>query len=342
MARALMTRGFEVELFHRQNSVPEWLQSPRSKLARYILDVAVGYYAGRNASSRIREDVVAVISNGPVGWYPLTWSHGSVKRIHFYHGTYWGVAEAVRPLIRHRGYLKYKWWDAMLLERLSGRGKICLSNSQQSTDEIQRLFGYSCRTVWVPVDTATFRPLDKLSCRAQLGLPQDQAIGVFAGSLEPHKGFSLVRALIAESRNLHWLLLMRGSLPRDLETKTNVSMLSNLSDKQVALVYNAADFLICPSRYEPFGYVVAEALACGTPAVAAPCGASRLLLREPSMSHLVIDNPESAREFSRAISQVLSDPDGYRQAVLLKVRPVIENLLSPEAWCNRFLEAIGI
>jgi glycosyltransferase involved in cell wall biosynthesis len=36
-------------------------------------------------------------------------------------------------------------------------------------------------------------------------------------------------------------------------------------------LYRAADLLVQPSHYEPFGLTIAEALACGTPVVAADC-----------------------------------------------------------------------
>lgn len=37
-------------------------------------------------------------------------------------------------------------------------------------------------------------------------------------------------------------------------------------------VYRAADALVLPTGYEPFGLVVLEAMACGLPALATPIG----------------------------------------------------------------------
>ena len=73
--------------------------------------------------SRVR----LVLSNSTVGWYPLG---KNVKRAQFFHGTYRGQAEAIRPFIKYRGYLKMKWWNAMLFERFSGRSKIALCCSE--------------------------------------------------------------------------------------------------------------------------------------------------------------------------------------------------------------------
>ena len=48
----------------------------------------------------------------------------------------------------------------------------------------------------------------------------------------------------------------------------NVRFMGYLKDEySTALVYNAADVFIAPSLAEAFGYVVMEALSCGTPVV---------------------------------------------------------------------------
>ena len=47
-----------------------------------------------------------------------------------------------------------------------------------------------------------------------------------------------------------------------------VTFAGRIEQKRLPLYYSAADVLVVPSRYESFGLVALEALACGTPVVA--------------------------------------------------------------------------
>ncbi len=49
--------------------------------------------------------------------------------------------------------------------------------------------------------------------------------------------------------------------------KHRVHFVSNISDEQLALLYNGATAMVFPSSYEGFGLPILEAMACGCPAV---------------------------------------------------------------------------
>ena len=99
------------------------IRNPSSKLG-LLLDAGLrGYYIGKAAREALHPGVRLVLSNSTVGWYRFD---KSVKHAHFFHGTYRGQAEAIRPYIKYRGYLRMKWWDAMVLERYSGKNNIAL------------------------------------------------------------------------------------------------------------------------------------------------------------------------------------------------------------------------
>ncbi len=230
----------------------------------------------------------------------------------------------------------------MVLERLSGRGKLVLTNSEQSRDEVRRFFGQRAITVWLPIDTERFKPADPCASRKALNLPADKAIGLFVGSTHPMKGFPIVRALMDRLTGVHWVLALRGELPKDQVARPDVTTVQNASPEQIPLFYNAADFSVCPSLYEPFGYVVAESLACGTPVIASPGGASRLFLREPPLEKLFVPDPNAVNGFQAAAEDVLRDPGYYRRAVIERVRPRLEDLMAPENWWRRFIEAAGL
>lgn len=337
----LEARGYRTEVFHRGNSEPTWLSKRTGPLGQKIAGTLLGYWVGRNAQRHITADVAAVISNSTVGYLPLRFLQPS-KKIHFCHGTYRGQSQAIRPLISFGGYLYLKWWDSMVLERLSGCEKLILTNSEQVSEEVSRFFGQKSVAVWLPIDTEHFRPLDVAASRSALGLPMGKPIGLFVGSVHPMKGFPVVESLIERLPEVHWVLALRGDLPNGKKMMPNARLLRNVPHNLLPTLYSAADFSVCPSLYEPFGYVVAESLVCGTPAIASPGGASRLFLREPPMNRLLVSNPNARGGFLEAVREVLREPGLYRRAVIEQVRPRIEERMALRNWWRRFCEVTGL
>lgn len=341
LVRGLTERGHNVDVYHRRNSAPSWVSQPSNKWQGYLSDVLLSWYLGRRVAKEMSDDVIAVISNGPFGWY-LPRLNPRVKKIHFYHGTYRAQADAVGQCVSRVGALKLKWWDSNVLERLSGRRKRIVCNSDQTREEVRKFFGCRGQTVWLPLDTAHFVPQDKLASRKELNFAENQHIGLFVGNATPTKGFSVVRRLIDATPRVKWVLVMRGEVPNDLLRDGRVSIVKDASYDLLPSLYNAADFAICPSRYEAFGYVVAEALACGTPVVASPGGASRLLLGTPPFERLLVKRVEAAEDYIDAITAILAHVEFYRRAIIALIRPKIEELMSCNNWLRRFLESAGL
>jgi glycosyltransferase involved in cell wall biosynthesis len=229
----------------------------------------------------------------------------------------------------------------MVLERLSGRGKLVLCNSDQTREEVARYFRLNGTTVWLALDTAHFFPRDQAECRRKLGLPADRPLGLFVGSTHPQKGFPVVTQVAKALPQVHWVFALRDEPPRNLEVP-GLRLFRDARTDQLSLLYGAADFTVCPSRYEPFGYVVAEALACGTPVIASPGGASKLFLREGPLKRLLIPKADAISDFISAVHEVLRDPQRYRQAVIERVHPELERIMGSEHWWKRFWEITGL
>jgi len=338
--RGFEQRGYTVRTFHRNNSGRDTFLRIVNRVSSHLTDGLLGWIIGRAVQKAMHEGVAAVISHGLVGWYPLRVPAGC-KQIHFYHGTYRAYAEMMRSHISLVGYWTMKWWDTMLLTRLSGRGKLILCNSEQVAEEVRQFFGYESHVVAL-IANEKFSPLDQTECRRTLGLPLSARVGVFVGSLQPIKNFRVVRALIQALPDVHWVLALRGGLPEEFLSTPNISLIKDASPEVLPTIFGAGDFSLCPSVYESFGYVVAEALACGTPVVAAPGGASRLFLSDPPLDRLLVPDPNELKAYLAIVREVLSRPDFYRQLVLEYARPRVDQWMSPENWWRRFSEVTGL
>lgn len=288
------------------------------------------------------ESVSAIISNSSVGYWPLHNPRKSLKRFHFYHGTYRGQAEAIRAFITYRGYLFVKWWESMVVERLSGRSKTVFCCSDPIREEVHRYFGFNGITTWYPIDIARFSPQNQQDARRSLGVEAARNVGVFVGNTSPMKNFQIVRSLIKEFPDVQWLLAIRGDFADEFRETPNVKVIRNATPNEVANIYTAADFSVCPSRYDPFPYVVSESLACGTPVIAAPHGASSFFLSEPPLNRLLVSHPDATAEFVLAAREVLRDPALYRKLVADIVRPRLLEVMSPENWWRRFFQLTGL
>ena len=340
VARGFEERGYGVRVFHSENTGPErWRHAnPDHKLEWLVAGSMHGYYIGKAAKKALHSGVRLVLSNSTVGWYPLG---KGVKHAQFFHGTYRGQAEAIRPFIKYRGYLKLKWWDAMVLERFSGRSSIALCCSEPIRAEIRRYFGYDAHVVWYPIDINHFRRLDVRTCRKQLGLG-DGPVGLFVGNSSPLKGISVVEHIARVHPELTLLVAVRGPLPDGARDLPNVRLLQDANYDLLPVLYNAADFSLCPSHYDAFPFVVAEALACGTPVIASPHGASLTFYTDPTLKPLLTASTKDLEGFEQAVRQVLSDPEKWRNLIHTRVRPRLEEMMAPKNWWSRFQRVVGI
>jgi glycosyltransferase involved in cell wall biosynthesis len=333
-------RGYGVRVFHAENTGPErWRHAdPNDKLAWLLAGGMHGYYIGKAAKKALHSGVRLVLSNSTVGWYPLG---KGVKHAQFFHGTYRGQAEAIRPFIKYRGYLKLKWWDAMFLERFSGRNNIALCCSEPIRAEIRRYFGYDAHVMWYPIDLNHFRRLDTQNCRRQLGM-ESKSVGLYVGSSHPMKGFGAVEHIARKFPELTMLVAVRGPLPEGVQRLPNVRVFQDATYDILPLLYNAADFSVCPSRYDPFPFVVSEALASGTPVIASPHGASLTFYTDPALKPLLTTSADDLEGFEVAVQRVISDPQKWRDLIQAKVRPRLEEMMAPENWWRRFHRVVGI
>ncbi|HVM18176.1 MAG TPA: glycosyltransferase family 4 protein [Gaiellaceae bacterium] len=123
---------------------------------------------------------------------------------------------------------------------------------------------------------------DPAAVRARLAVPDGAPLVLFSGKLVPWKRPRDLLEAAARVDGLHVAWAGDGPLRAELEARAarlgvarRMRFLGFVGQTALPGLYAAADVVCLPSEYEPFGLVVNEAFACGTPAVVSDaCGAA--------------------------------------------------------------------
>ena len=188
------------------------------------------------------------------------------------------------------------------------RADAVASLCQKQSEEITRHYGFhDARPINCGVDTKLFLPKAKEKSKARLGFGKHEKIVLACGRMGvAHKGFDILLQ-IAKKMGAGETLVVNGKIPQSLMPMMLPNMVARttpLSD--MPFLYSAADLFVHPSRYEGFGLVTAEAMACGTPVVAFDTGAASELIGRNEAGALVSDVRDS-QDFIRAALELLDD-----------------------------------
>jgi D-inositol-3-phosphate glycosyltransferase len=177
------------------------------------------------------------------------------------------------------------------------------------------------------VDLEVFRPFDRARARADLGLPGDAHVLLFAGRIQPLKAPDVLLRAVAELLEQSPQLRSRMVVPvvggpsgTGLEHPESLAQLATglglddvvrfvppVSQGDLARWCAAATLVAVPSYNESFGLVAAEAQATGTPVVAAAVGGLTTVVRD-GHSGLLVEGHEP-RDWAAALRRVIEDDD---------------------------------
>jgi teichuronic acid biosynthesis glycosyltransferase TuaC len=160
-----------------------------------------------------------------------------------------------------------------------------------------------------------FRPMEKTSCRKQLGLPPDQKIIGTAGALFKSHGIETLyrgfEILAGEDSRITLAIAGPRSLKRNgIPMGPRVHDLGILPLETVPVFFNALDVATVCNRDSSFGRYnypqkAREIMACGVPLVAANAGSMRDILRSHPECVFEPDDPWS---LARAVHFQLAKP----------------------------------
>ena len=160
---------------------------------------------------------------------------------------------------------------------------------------------------------------------------------LFVGRYENEKGFDvLLQALqrVASASDVTLTAVGTGSLEvayrelaRELGISDRVKFVGRLFGAELVAAYHRASVFVLPSRSEPFGLVMLEAMACGTPFVGTAVGGVAEVAEHEQTGLLVPSEDPAA--MAAAISRLLSD-DTLARRLAENARRMIEQQFSWE------------
>ena len=149
------------------------------------------------------------------------------------------------------------------------------------------------RTLRNGVDLAQFRPLDRQSARASLGLGPGPVL-LSVGHLIARKGHRLAIEALAGLPGYSLLIAGEGpdraelaEFARRLGFEARVQFLGAVPHEKLPAIYSAADALVLASSREGWANVLLESMACGTPVVASRAWGNPEIVADPAAGVLM-------------------------------------------------------
>lgn len=242
--------------------------------------------------------------------------------------------KSVKQVFRE-SYIRWQWDTG-----LQGVNQFIAVSKQTKLDWVNS--GYNenkIHVVYNGIDTEVYKPSkDFPLTRKEWNISEDTRVLSYVGRIDKEKGLeTLIKALgllLKNGANIKLLVagkpLLRGNdykkfleqMLTDLGIEKNVDFLGHVAN--TTSVYQVSDVTVLPSLWsEPFGMVIVESMACGTPVVASRTGGVPEILTGEFDEGLF--EPGNERDLSDKLNRIMNwrdkDPqlgDRCRQHVLSK------------------------
>lgn len=316
-ARGLVALGHEVTVYaqsiqrEREDAGVRFVRTGGAR-KQIALRAATFPFAATRQVNHARHDVVLSFGSSYFG--------RAVVRLPGAHRSWWNLANREWPATTVEGLRRrlnpHHRIILALDQRVLGRGMphAILAAGQWAADDIARFYPASAAVVSVLPDGVnlgefSFDPAGRERLRKGWNVGDEPVLLTVATELR-RKGlgtlldaFELVRAERPDAR-----LVIGGKAPasdvRALCVQHGTPALAVGFIEDLRAAYSAADCLLFPTRFDPWGLPVIEAMACGTPAaVSARAGAAGTVIDGETGEK--IGDPSDARQVAEATLRVL-------------------------------------
>ncbi len=347
VARRLVADGIEVDLFTRATSSAQ-AEIVDLQPGLRLRHIPAGPYEGLSKEDlpgqlcAFAAGMMRVAAAAPPGYYDLVHSHYWLSgQVSWLAADRWGVplVHTMHTMARVKNLHLADGDTPEPLGREIGEAQVVeaadrlVANTVDEAHELIELYAADPAKVVVAepgVDLATFTPGPQRQARAALGLPADALVALFVGRIQPLKAPDvLIRAAAElvrrrpEVRSRLVVAVLGGAsgagarspmglpeLAERLGIGDVVRFIPPVERATLAQWYRAADLVTVPSYSESFGLVALEALACGTPVVAARVGGLPTAVGDGG----VLVEGHDTCEWATAMERVLYTP-GLREAL---------------------------
>jgi starch synthase len=274
--------------------------------------------------------------------------------------------EPKRPWKREQigtGYNVSSWLEKTAMENAEG----IIAVSQGMKNDILDCYRpepEKVRVIYNGIDTGQYQKTLQPDILAAYGIDPRKPYVLFVGRLTRQKGIiHLVHALPYIEAGVQ-IVLCAGApdteaIAREMRVEVERARAGAPNDiiwipemvpvEQIIVLYSHAALFVCPSIYEPFGIINLEAMACGTPVVAAAVGGIPEVVVHGQTGILVPfdpvsgENPEPlqpeqyAQDLAAAINELLRAPE-RRQLMGAESRRRVEAHFDWQAIARQTLE----
>jgi glycosyltransferase involved in cell wall biosynthesis len=201
----------------------------------------------------------------------------------------------------------YVAYQRRMLPALAQRARLLITVSEFSRGELVDMLGVAPERVTVipeGVHERFFAATPNAGTAERLALPGRYVLAL--GTVSQRKNLEVLglAATVLAQRGVE--LVVAGSQRGYLRgSARGLRQLGYVAEADLPALYAGAQALVMPSRYEGFGLPCLEAMAAGTPVVAADCAA---LPETVADAGLLVD-PDHADGFAQALVSVIDDGD---------------------------------
>ena len=238
----------------------------------------------------------------------------NIPLVHMFHTLGFLKDEVTKPLGTTESSIRLKV-EAQLLKNADN---IVVSSSAEKGQMIRagKVSPEKISIIPCGVDTDRFHPLPCQQAKHHFNLPDKKYI-LFVGRIDPVKGIDvLLKAMRivkdqGETADALCLLVIGGNgnhpahardselhnlkqLTARLGLRDMVTFMGPQKQELLPSFYVAAEMCVLPSRYESFGMVALEAMACGTPVIASDVGGLPSFIEDNATGFLVPGGNETA------------------------------------------------